>query len=128
MIVQYLEEHVRLILAGIGLLFLVVASTFHFSVLKVSVDDLLAEVGALLLVLGVLHFLFEMRLRREMLREVAESVLGNQRIYDAGLSDCVMNSRNVNETAAWKTALTLTVGLQYSPKFFEDFHDGGVHK
>jgi hypothetical protein len=122
-LVKHFEEHAQLILVTLGLLLFAAGSSAHLTVMKVSVDHLLAELGALLLIVGTLHFLFEMRLRREMLKEVAASVLGNQRLYDSGLSDCLMNSRQVDEREHWQRAETLTVGLQYSSRFFEDFHD-----
>ena len=112
---RLLENHKKWMLALAGLVCLAAASTFHFTFLKVDVDHLLAEVGALLLVVGVLHFLFEMRLRRELLKEVAISVLGNERLHTSGLIDWLENSKDVKDLHHWKHANLLTVGVQYSP-------------
>ena len=122
-ILKVLEENVRLILVVVGLVLIAAANTFHFAILKVPLDRVVAEVGALILIVGVLHFFYEMRIRQEMLREVAASFFENQRIYNSGVSDCLVNSREVNEAAHWRRAQNLTVGIQYSPKFFEDFHE-----
>lgn len=119
---KLLSQNIKLILgfAGIGLIAL--STTFHVAFLKVEIDRLLAEVGALLLLLGVLHFTFEFRLRREMLREVAGAVLGNERLYSSGLADCLADSTRVEDKQHWEATNSLTVGLQYSPRFVEDFH------
>ena len=121
--IKVLEENVRLILVVVGLALIAAANTFHFTILKVPLDQVVAEVGALIMILGVLHFLFDIRMRQEMLREVVGSVLDNQRIHDSGVSDCLVNSRQVNEAVHWERAENLTVGIQYSSKFFEDFHE-----
>ena len=118
-----LEENIRLTLVSFGLALIVAANAFHFTILKVPLDRVVAEVGALILIVGVLHFFYEMRIRQEMLREVAASFLENQRIHNSGVSDCLVNSREVNEAAHWRRAKNLTIGIQYSSKFFEDFHD-----
>jgi hypothetical protein len=119
---KLITQNIKLILGFVGLLFVAAATTFHRTFLKVEIDRLLAEIGALLLVLGVLHFTFELRLREEMLKEVCAAVLGHGRLHESGLADCLMNSRAVSEASHWEASNSLTIGIQYSPKFVEDFH------
>ena len=119
---RLLEQNRNLILCVMGLGCLLGAQAFHFTFLKVSPDHLLAEVGALLLVVGVLHSLFEMRIRKEMLKEVAESVLGNTHLYNSGLTDWKKDSKTVNESNHWERNPVLRIGVQYSSKFADDFH------
>ena len=114
---------IMLILAILGFICIAAATTFHFVWAKISLDHLLAEVGALLLVVGMLHWLFEFNLRKEMLREVSAAVVGNTLLHDGGLESCKINSRDVDDRVHWLNASDLTVGVQYSPKFFKDFHD-----
>jgi hypothetical protein len=115
-------QNVKLILGFIGILLLAASTTFELTLMKVRLDHLLAEIGALLFVLAVLHFMFEMRLRDEMLKEVSAAVLGNERLHGAGLEDCMMSSRDVKEPTHWETCSNLTIGVQYSPRFIEDSH------
>lgn len=121
-VAEVLENNIKLILIVTGVVLLLVANSFQAVVLKVQIDRLLAEVGALVLVIGLLHFLFEIRLRKEMLRDVSVAVLGNEHLHNCGFDDCLMDSRQVNESSHWENAGALTIGVQYSPKFFEDFH------
>src|SRR5262249_40998994 len=113
---------IKLILAIVGLVLIAVSQTFSFKFLKIELAHLLAEIGALLLVLGILHVLFELRLRDEMLREVSAAVLGNERLHQSGLVDYAGNSRDIKETADWVATPDLTIGLQYSPSFIQDYH------
>ncbi|MCP4680229.1 MAG: hypothetical protein GY854_33005 [Deltaproteobacteria bacterium] len=93
------------------------------TILKIKLDHVTAEVGALLLTVGLLHWLFELRLRRQMFADVAAAVLGNQRLHDNGLTDCLLNSKEVAEPAHWETAPELIIGIQYSARFFDDNHE-----
>lgn len=119
---KLITQNIKLILALVGVVFIAGSTTFHLTFLKVELDHLLAEIGAVLLVLGVLHFMFELRLREEMLKQVSAAVLGNERLHESGLADCLMNSRDVKDPGHWEAANSLIVGLQYSPRFIEDFH------
>lgn len=120
--VDQIGRHRWKILAIVGLACIPVANAFHLVILKIPVDHLLAEVGALLLVVGILHWFFELGLRKETIREVVATISGNTRLHDAGLVSCLINSREVNDTDEWRNAANLVVGVQYSPKFFKDFH------
>jgi hypothetical protein len=119
---KLITENINLSLIVAGLVLIAGSGTFHLVFFKVELDHLLAEVGALLLVLGILHFFFEERLRQEMLKEVSAAVLGNERLHQNGLADCLMNSKDVKEPEHWEAATSLTLGLQYSPRFIEDYH------
>lgn len=114
---------ITLVLVVLGFLLIGASQTFHAEWEKIYVDRLVAEVGALLLVIGVLHWFFELGLRKEMLREVSGTVVGSSRLHDSGLETCSMNSRQVEERAHWSRCANLIVGRQYSPRFFKEFHD-----
>jgi hypothetical protein len=114
---------ITLVLVTLGLVFIVASQTFHWVWLKVEVDRLVAEIGALLLVVCVLHWLFEFGLREEMLREVAGTVAGNTLLHDSGLETCSMDSRQVEDRVHWSRSANLTIGRQYSPRFLKDFCD-----
>ena len=63
-----------------------------------------------------------MRLRRELLREVANAVIGSERVVASGLIDWLEDSRKVSDEEHWRRSTNLTVGIQYSPKFLDDYH------
>jgi len=71
-----LEERARLILVSSGLLLILIGNAFDYRLLKVNVAELLAHIGALLLIVGLLHWIFETSMRRQMMREIVETVVG----------------------------------------------------
>jgi len=99
------------------------SNTFHYEWLKVQLDRLMAEVGALILVVGILHWAFEFGLRKAMLSEVAGTVVGSAHLHDSGLVSCNMNARHVDESVHWSQSANLTIGYQYSPSFFKEIHE-----
>lgn len=114
---------VAIALPFLGLVMICVSQLFQLNWCKIEWDRLLAEVGALLLVVSVLHWLFELGLREEMLREVAGKVSGGVALHDAGLEDCSIDSKQVEDTLHWARCANLTVGRQYSTRFLKDFHE-----
>lgn len=122
-IARYRSVIVLLGLGVFGFILIGTSQTFHFEWFKVQLDRLVAEVGALILVVGILHWLFDLGLRKEMLREVSGTVVGSTLLHDSGLETCSMNSRQVDDSAHWSQCANLTIGRQYSPKFFKDFYD-----
>ena len=122
-ITRHRSTIVTLALVVFGFVLIGVGNTFYFEWGRIQLDRLVAETGALLLVVGVLHWLFELGLRKEMLREVAGTIVGNTLLHDSGLETCSMNSRQLDERVHWSRSANLTIGRQYSPKFFKDFFE-----
>jgi hypothetical protein len=122
-IVRYRSTIIFLSLFVFGAVLIGAANTFQRQWLKVPLDRLMAEVGALVLVVGMLHWFFEFGLRKEMLREVAYTAVGTAHLHECGLDSCNMNARQVDESAHWSQSANLTIGYQYSPRFFKDFHE-----
>jgi hypothetical protein len=121
-IARYRSVIILLGLGISGLILIGVSHTFHLEWFKIPLDRLIAEVGALILVVGILHWLFDLGLRKEMLREVSASVVGSTVLHECGLDSCSMNSRQVDDSAHWSQSAHLTIGNQYSARFFKDFH------
>jgi hypothetical protein len=66
--------------------------------------------------------MFETLLRKEMLKEIATTALGNARIHDSGLVDCILNSKEILDANLWRASQQLIIGLHYSPAFLERIH------
>jgi hypothetical protein len=110
-------------IAILGLLLILVANSFHFSLLKVQIDGVLANVGALFLFVGTVEWLFDEKARRELIYEIFRSIRGDDNMHRSGLTDCMIHSRTLLEPEEWVQAKTLTVGIHYSPRFVEDHLD-----
>ena len=116
---KLIQQKITLILTVTGLLLIIVANTFHSEYFKVQVDHVMAEVGALFLIVGTLHWMFESLLRKEMIKDIATTALGNARIHDSGIVDCMLNSKAILETNLWTASQQLIIGIHYSPAFLE---------
>src|SRR5439155_4241433 len=62
-------------------------------------------------------------LRREMLREVANTAVGSTHLHQCGVETCSLNARDVDDRAHWSKSAILTIGYQYSSGFFKEFHE-----
>ena len=107
----------------IGLFLIVIANVSQYELLKIRLDELLANVGALFLVAGTIEWLFDVRARKELVYEIVHSIRGDDRMHRYGLMDCLTNSKDVEEKEEWENAKILVVGLHYSPRFIEDYPD-----
>ncbi|MBD2457923.1 hypothetical protein H6G80_28135 [Nostoc sp. FACHB-87] len=104
----------------IGLLLILIGNGFQFTFLKVQIDAVVANIGALFLFVGTIEWVFDETARRELVYELFRSIRGDDRLHRNGLIDCVINSREVIEEEEWIKAKTLVIGIHYSPRFVED--------
>src|ERR1700733_6161571 len=106
-IAKYRSTIIFFALFVIGVVLIAASSTFQYDWMKVQLDRLTAEVGALILVVGMLHWFFEFGLRKEMMREVASTAVGSTHMHECGLDTCSLNARDVDERAHWSQAANL---------------------
>lgn len=118
---EILDERARLILVVSGLTLILVGNAFDYHILKINVAELLADVGALLLIVGLLHWIFDTSIRRQLTQEIFESVVGAGRTSSSGIIDVNHNSREVSYEKIIKSAKRLIIGEHYSSRFFEDY-------
>lgn len=107
----------QLKLVIVGLLLVVIGNAFHFQFLKINMDELSANVGALFLVAGTIEWLFDEKARRELVYEIVHSIRGDDRMHRNGIMDCITDSKKVEENEEWLNAKTLVVGVHYSTGF-----------
>lgn len=110
-----------LVLAIIGIVLIFIAFYFgrDMSLQELAVTSI-ANIGALILVVGILQWLFDHQMREEMVREISNTVLGNTHIYDKGIIDCNDDSQHVTEDdiKQWTTADNLIIAAHYPEAFF----------
>jgi hypothetical protein len=120
---DHINWHVTLLLILGGLFLIIVGNSFECEWHKIKIDQLMAEIGALILCVETLHWVFDMSLRKAMFKEIADTALENARIHDSGVVDCLLNSKQVSDPNHWKVSQELVIGIHYSSKFFDDFHE-----
>jgi len=117
---KILEERARLVLIVSGLTLILLGNAFDYHILKINIAELLAHVGALLLIVGLLHWIFDMSIRRQLTQEIFEAVVGAGRTSSSGIIDVNHNSREVSYEKLINSAKRLIIGEHYSSRFFED--------
>jgi hypothetical protein len=118
---EILDKQARLALIALGFGLILLGNTFDYKILKVNLAELAAHIGALLLIVGLLHWIFEASLRRQLTQEIFEAVVGAGRISSSGIVDVHHNSREVRYEAIIASAKKLIIGEHYSARFFEDY-------
>lgn len=113
------DVHHKLLI--VGLLMVIVSNTFDATVLKVTLDEALANLGVLLLTIGGVQWLFEAHMREQLCQEIASLTIRNIRVATSGLSDVLESSKDVDYSEEIKTSRTLLIGLNYSPRILEDY-------
>ena len=116
-----LERQARLILIGSGLILIVVGNLFEYEILKIKVAELCAHVGVLLLVVCLLHWIFESSMRRQLIQEIYDAAIGAGRVSSSGISDVQLSSRDVSYKRLIETSERLVIGEHYSARIFEDY-------
>lgn len=121
---KLLVKYKALLLATVGLLMILIAIGLNRDMnLQELLVSSIANVGALILVVGILQWLFDHQMREEMIREISNTVLGNTHIYDKGIIDCDDDSQNVTEEdiKQWTNADNLIIVAHYPEAFFSRY-------
>lgn len=118
-----LDKKGRLWLVAVGFLLIIAGNAFKCEVVKVNLDQLVANVGALIAVIGLLQAVFDSAVREQIVSDVYASVTKGSRIRDSGIADAVPNSREVDYSTLLERSQRLIVGTHYSSRFFEDCAD-----
>ncbi|MCG7983773.1 hypothetical protein [Candidatus Thiodiazotropha endoloripes] len=125
---QIISSNSKLLLVAVGLILILLGNGFDYTILKIDIDSLVVNLGALLLVVGTLQWIFDEGIRKEIVKEISETTLGTDRIYNNGIRDCLENSRKIDEENIWKATNTLVIGVHYSNRFFDDHADVIKHR
>ena len=120
---KVMDSKGRYVMLAIGLFLILVANTFEWTVLKVRMDELLANIGGMIAVIGLLQSVFDTAIRHQLVTEIYSSVTKGSRIRESGIVDAVLNSRDVDYRQFLATARRVVIGTHYSPSFFEDYID-----
>lgn len=118
-----ISSNSKLLLIVAGLILILTGNGFDCAFLKIDIDSLVVNIGALLLVVGTLQWIFDENVRKEIIQEISEAALGTDRIHKNGIRDCLDNSKKIDEENIWKATSSLFVGAHYSNRFIDDHAD-----
>lgn len=108
-----------LFLGFFGLLLVLVANTFDATILKVDVDNSLANLGALLLIVGVLQWLFDTSVRQTFFRDIRSEIIEYKSVSESGICEYHHDSKDVDFRDMFLTSSNLIIGVNYSAKLID---------
>ena len=106
--------NVALGVAGLGLVLILAANTFSASIQKVRVDDALANLGALFLISGILHVLYDLYVKKELFSAIRLQVIGDSAVTRSGISDYRADSKDVDVSTDFVHSNEVIIGINYS--------------
>ncbi len=118
---HFLFERIHLWLIIAGLVLIIIAQLFQYSLLKIDIDILVSNLGALLLVTGGLQWLFDSYVKNELFEEISSKTIQNVNISKSGIADIKISSRDVDYTNLILRSNEITIGINYSPRLLEDY-------
>ena len=118
---SWIAKYLSQFIAIIGLILILISQAFTYTFLKIQIDILIANLGALFLFIGVLQWIYDIKLKNEFLNELRKTIDTNNNLIINGLESCIINSREVKELDLWKETEQLIIGIQYSPSFFKNY-------
>lgn len=115
------QSHViaALSLVVLGLLLILVANTFNVTLLKVDIDNVVANLGALLLIVGVLQWLFDSSVRQSFFKEIRSEIIDYRGVAESGICEYHPDSKDVDFKDLFLTSSNLIVGVNYSSKLID---------
>ena len=100
----------------VGLLLIIIGNGFNANILKIDLDALLVNFGALISFIWVAQFVFDSAARDKLLEKIREDTLGNISIVKSGLKEFHADSHRVNLDDKIKNSGRLIVGVNHSSR------------
>lgn len=119
-LVRSQSENVALWLSILGIALTVVGNAIDCTVWKISIGGVFANVGALFLIIGVLQWFFDRKVRHNFFAEIREEIIGSHRIAASGISDFFNDSKDVEFDEHFLSSRELVVGVNYSAKLIDN--------
>lgn len=102
-----------------GLILILAANTFNATVMKVDVDNATANIGALLLIVGVLQWLFDSSVRQSFFKDIRSEIIDYRSVAESGICEYHKDSKDVEFKELFLTSAELVVGVNYSSKLID---------
>lgn len=115
--------NVTLSLGLIGLALILVANTFSVCILKVQIDNALANLGALLLITGILQQLYDTYVKKELFSAIRSQVINDSSVTESGISGYFEDSKNVDLTSDFVNSNNVVIGINYSSSLIRNLLD-----
>ena len=120
-IARLLTTKVAWKLGAIGLFLILISNIFNEKILKVDVDDVLANLGALLLIIGILQFLYDTYIRGALFQALLSEILKDQSVAESGICEYREDSKSVEYSEDFLSSEKIIVGVNYSARILDNY-------
>lgn len=114
------SDNVSLWLALAGIVLVILGNAIDYTIWSISVGSQIANIGALLLITGVLQWFFDRKVRNSFFLEIKREIVGSSHLANSGISDCYSDSKNVDFTEHFISSKQVIVGVNYSAKLIDN--------
>ena len=111
-----------LILSGLAALFLA-SNALPVKVGQIDLAQIVSNLGAFLATSVVVQWIFDDKMRRELMEDIAIFTIGNQNVTTSGICDFQTDTRKISYNDMLARSKDVTIGLHYSPRIIEDNYD-----
>jgi hypothetical protein len=109
-----------LIMALLGLV-LIVVGQINMVWLKIDFGSISANVGAYIIFVGVLNWLFEYFAKKTLIQEISSTTVGLSEVIQSGIEGYYQNSKRINFENSLKHADNVAILFSYSARFIDDY-------
>lgn len=120
---SFISKYIYQQLLLVGILFLVCSQLFEYSIWKLNIDELVASVGALLLVTASIQWLIDTYLLKEFFDKITDKTIANINIASCGLINIYSNSKEIDYSESILFSSELIIGFNYSPGLLDRYYD-----
>lgn len=114
------SENVALWLALAGAALVVAGNAIECTVWRINVGSQIANIGALILIIGVLQWFFDRKVRHSFFLDIRQEIVGSTHVASSGISDCYADSKRVDFTEHFLSSRNVIVGVNYSAKLIDN--------
>ena len=118
-IAKLLTSNIAWKLGAVGLFMILLSNTFNEEILKVDIDVILANLGALLLIVGILQFLYDVYIRKTLFQALISEILSDQRVAASGICEYRVDSKSITFTEEFLNSDKLIIGVNYSARILD---------
>lgn len=122
-VINLKANNVFYLLIIFGLLLIIAANAFDYTIFKIDIDETVASLGALFLLIGGVQWLYDISIRKQLFEEITSLTIQNMNVIKSGIDNVISNSKDVNYSDSIRQSSSLTIGLNYSPRILEDYID-----
>ena len=106
----------------VGMIFLFFGAKVPPTMLWIGINwsSFLTDLGLYIAVVVVLQFYYDMRMKHELITEVAESALSNSNVATSGISNFVNDTKKINYETMLTHSEEIIIGFVHSIRFVDD--------